>query len=292
MGFDEPKILLIGGSGIDDAPAFSELPWVPFHTKYRTQWGDGSIEYKERKDGVIFIPRHGRPGRRFGPSRTQYAANLIAGRIMGARFVIATSAVGSMHDDRIKVGSLVVPGDYVDETGRDDNLFGTGIVVHANPNPAFSEGLKNILVDAYEGQDDVFSHLFIGGNYVCIPGDRFGTRAEGMKRAQYGDVVGMTVCPEASMALQLGMHYAVAAFPVDYNFDANHGAKTEEVMAGLFRPEGVPAFLEKVVEKAKGLAYTPPDQLARNIIVDNPDRIENKCLRRIADDLIRMYCSG
>ncbi|MBN1544499.1 MTAP family purine nucleoside phosphorylase [Candidatus Woesearchaeota archaeon] len=289
---DNCKTLLLGGSGIDDMPSFRDLEWNACRTGYATPYSDGVVWYKERDDGIIFIPRHGMKGRRFGPSRTQYAANLMAARLLGVRFVIATSAVGSMHKRSVKVGSLFVPSDYVDETGRDDNLFGSGIIVHANPHPAFSEGLRRVLKKAYAEHRDVFSGELGEGTYVCIPGDRFGTRAEGRKRADYGDVVGMTVCPEASMALQLAMHYAVAAFPVDYNFDANHGAQTEKVMKGLFRPEGVPRYLEDVVGEVKCLAYLPPDQLVNNIIVDDPGRIDNRFLRSIADDIIRMYCEG
>ena len=103
------KVALIGGSGIGDSPAFQDVAWEKFDTKFSDGFGKGLIEYQE-KDGVIFIPRHGH-SIRFGPSRTQYGANLIAARMLGVNTVVATSAVGSLRPD-IGIESLVIPDDY------------------------------------------------------------------------------------------------------------------------------------------------------------------------------------
>ena len=102
----------------------------------------------------------------------------------------------------------------------------------------------------------------------------------------------MTACPEASIAMQLNLHYAIAAFPVDIDIDANHENKTLEIMNNLSQPDKVPAYILKVIEKAKVFAKKtePLEQLRGNIIPGDTNRIQNKNLRKIADELIKIYC--
>ena len=288
-------VAIIGGSGVHDSPLFAGLEWKRFDTEYvesefvsgTTTQDRGNVEYQQG-DGVIFIPRHGH-NVRYGPSRTQYAANLIAAKELGAKIVIATSAVGSLIDD-MKVEDLVVPLDYIDESGRNDNLFGIDVIVHANPRPAFSEQLRAILIEKAT-EEIYFRQVHHDGRYVTIPGDRFGTTAEGKKRAGYADIVGMTICPEASMAMQLDLHYAVAAFVVDNDTDASHENGTLEVMQRLSASERVPMFITRVVERAQTLELPSRlPQLDGNIIPGDIRKIENQYLRKAAEELIAKYC--
>ncbi|MBI3032026.1 MTAP family purine nucleoside phosphorylase [Candidatus Woesearchaeota archaeon] len=293
-------VAIIGGSGINDMPMFKvqDDRWLTFDTKHKLTFPDGSktsgvVHYKlddEANPSVIFIPRHGIEGHRHGPSRTQYGANLITARRLGATVVIGISAVGSL-DREYPVSSLVVPSDYDDQTGRDDNLFGIGFVVHAHPNPAFSPELREILLKT-AGEKRYFEEVKPTGTYVCIPGDRFGTRAEGIRRLYHGKIVGMTICPEASMAMQLGLHYACAAIVVDNNFDANHEGGTLKVMEELSAPDKMPAYVTEAVKKACEYAKTAQSipQLRGNIIPDDLNRIRNPHLRAIASDLVKVYC--
>ena len=290
------KVAVIGGSGINDTPLVQNLEWRTIDTGFTTKYQDGTItggkvEYQQGND-FIFIPRHGR-NIRYGPSRTQYAANLIAAKALGARVVIATSAVGTYYGETHPVKSLVIPDDNVDESGRDKNLFGTGLVVHANPKPPFSEGLREIIYRCAIRTDYGFGGVINGGTYVTIPGDNFGTRAEGLKRRQYATIVGMTANPELDMALQLGLHYAIVAFPVDKDLDANHTHGTLKVMHELSQPNMVPAYMTAVVQEARTFAESPGQlpQLKGNIIpCKNPEIIGNEYLRRFAIELMRDYC--
>ncbi len=285
------KVAIIGGSGVHDAPTFQSIEWNCLETAVLNGYGDGKIWYQEN-DGVVFIPRHGghpKNNPQYSPSRTQYAANVVAAKALGAQFVIGISAVGSFHPDRISVGSLVIPHDYIDESGRDDNLFGPGIILHANPRPAFSPSLRGILISCAREMAELFEEVHEEAVYVTIPGDRFGTAAEGRKRAEYADIVGMTACPEAAMAVQLNLHYALAAFPVDIDSDANHEGKTVEVMRTLSSPEKVPAYVDRVIERALKLPSTPLSQLKGNIIPGDVDLIENPLLRKAACELLQMY---
>ena len=92
------------------------------------------------------------------------------------------------------------------------------------------------------------------------------------------------------MAMQLNLHYAIAAFVVDN--DASHEHGTREVMKRLSVPERVPAYIAAVIERAKEFAETagPLPNLEGNIIPGDTARIKNLNLTRIADELIQTYC--
>jgi 5'-methylthioadenosine phosphorylase len=283
------KIAIIGGSGISDSPAFEGLEWKLFDTGISNGVRDGIVAYQESDDGIIFIPRHGHGKKKYGPSNTQYAANIVTAKMLGANAIIAASAVGSLKSDRIEIGSLVIPDDYVDDSGRADTLIPTGIVIHLSPRPAFSQELSKILYEEAAGKG-YFSGVYKRATYVTIPGDRFGTAAEGKRRSQYADIVGMTLCPEVSMAMQAGMQYAVACFVVDVDSNANHEGQTLEVMRKLSHSEKVPAYISKVVQRAKQISFPQLSQLKGNIIPGDLNRINNEYLRKIADEVVKQYC--
>lgn len=296
------KLAIIGGSGIQDDPQFHAAEWKRVDSQlvieYYNGFADGFVDCRV-SDDLIFIPRHGRDTEdsvRYGPSRTQYAANLIAAKILGATAVVAFSAVGSLWEEKIHVKDLVVPDTYDNQSGRDENLFGIGFVMHSAGVPAFSEGLRELLIAA--GKDLVgegenrFHCLHETGTYVCIPGDGFGPKAEGYRRAQQGaDIVGMTLCPEARMAVQLDLPYACAALPVDLDLDANHERSTMRVMGEL--GPVVQEYIRRLVPPAIAFAQQEHrlSQLGGGIIAQRFDRIPNPHLRQIAQELRAKYCS-
>ncbi|MBW2972192.1 MTAP family purine nucleoside phosphorylase [Candidatus Woesearchaeota archaeon] len=296
MVYEGNRVVLLGGSGLTETERFRGVKWLPVHTTYRVTWPegtvtDGTVWYQESDDGVIFIPRHGTEMHgQFGPSRTQYAANLIAAKTLGADRVIATSAVGGLQEGIAPGRMVVLPSDFDDQSGRDDNLFGAGFVMHVNPRPPFSAELRKIVRECCIDLERSFDNYF-GGTYVCIPGDRFGTAAEGKRRtAQGGTIVGMTLCPEASVALQLGLHYFPICVPVDMDDDAKH-SNTKYVMHVMSAPERLPKLIDAVLEKVKSAELGRLEQLAGNIIAQDTSKIQNRFLRRFADELIREYCN-
>lgn len=312
-------VAVIGGSGVSDCPIF-DSDWKTIETGYSNGHGSGRVWYKKNND-VIFIPRHGYKDdsidETFGPCRTQYAANLIAIRMIAARekkpvVVLATSAVGILNDRSththatsfhgptepaqtvvgkrysLELPSLVVPDDVIDESLRNDNLYGVGVVMHVNPRPPFSTPLREIILTEARTLNTT-GRVDERATYVCIPGDRFGTTAEGKKRGMYADIVGMTVCPEVFMALQLGLHYAVMCFPVDKDTDARHD-KTLDWMKRYSEPEQVPQLLMNVIPKAQEFADTAPqlEQLKENVIFGDLNRIQNEALRESARELKKL----
>jgi 5'-methylthioadenosine phosphorylase len=79
----------------------------------------------------------------------------------------------------------------------------------------FCETLRGVLSEAAQelGTEEVHRQ----GTYVCIEGPAFSTRAESlMYRSWGGDLIGMTVMPEAKLAREAELHYALVAVPTDY----------------------------------------------------------------------------
>jgi 5'-methylthioadenosine phosphorylase len=148
---------------------------------------------------VAFLPRHG-AGHRIPPHRVNYRANLWALRKLGARRILATSSTGSLKRG-IRPGTLVVPDDYVGfwmiPTYHDDR------VVHATPD--MDEGLRSLLVKAAKSAG---ASARDGGVYVQTAGPRLETRAEIAFFRTLGDVLGMTMASEATLAAELGLAYA------------------------------------------------------------------------------------
>src|SRR5260221_159977 len=73
-----------------------------------------------------------------------------------------------------------------------------------------------------------------GGTFVTIEGPRFSTKGESLVWRQLGmDIIGMTTSPEAFLAREAEMHYAVMAHVTDY--DVWHGEPvSSEAVFGQF----------------------------------------------------------
>ena len=79
------------------------------------------IGTKEEKE-VCFIPRHGR-SHDIMPSKINYKANIYGAFKLGADFILATNAVGSL-DMNINPGTIAVPDQIIDFThGRASTFF-------------------------------------------------------------------------------------------------------------------------------------------------------------------------
>ena len=135
----EPTLGVIGGSGLYELPGLSAIERV----RLETPFGDPSDEFVIGRLGgtrLVFLPRHGR-GHRLLPSELPFCANLYGMKQLGAEWVVAVSAVGSLREE-IAPGHVVVPDQFIDRTrGRRSTFFGGGIVAHvqfADPPSTFA----------------------------------------------------------------------------------------------------------------------------------------------------------
>jgi len=148
---------------------------------------------------VAFLPRHGKD-HRIPPHKLNHRANLWALKEIGVTHVIGTSSTGSLKKT-IHPGSFVVPDDFVGFW--DIPTFYDDRVVHATP--SLDPSVRTALSEAAKG-----AKAFVRdrGVYVQTTGPRLETRAEIGFFKSIGDVVGMTMASEATLASELGLPYA------------------------------------------------------------------------------------
>jgi 5'-methylthioadenosine phosphorylase len=210
----EIKVGLIGGSGLGDALC-GEAPGG--RRPIDTPFGRPSDELTETEwDGVpvAILNRHG-PGHVIPPSMVNYRANVYALKQAGCSHVIASGAVGSLRE-RIAPRDLVICDQVIDKTcRRQPTFFDEHLAVHVEQAAPFCPVLrKHLLACAAPGGCTVHPR----GTYVCMEGPAFSTRAESeMHRAWGGDLIGMTAMPEAKLAREAEMAYALVGLVSDYD---------------------------------------------------------------------------
>lgn len=228
---------VIGGSGLGDALA-QQLTGVQKH-EIQTPFGKTSGPVVVGRLGerqIMFVNRHG-PGHAISPSEVPYAANLFAFKQLGVHTVIASGAVGSLRSE-IAPGDLVIVDQFIDKTFRRLNTFFTGYAaVHCEMAEPACGRLRAALVRVAEPMG---IRIHAKGTYVCMEGPQFSTRAESlMHRAWGGDLIGMTALPEAKLAREAQMCYALIALASDYDcwrpHDPSKARQTllQEIMANL-----------------------------------------------------------
>jgi 5'-methylthioadenosine phosphorylase len=204
---------VIGGSGIYRLAAGESFESIEVDTPF----GRPSALVARGAIGgapVAFIPRHGE-GHRFSPTDVPYRANIYALKALGVTHVVSVSAVGSLRDD-LPPRTLVSPDQIVDRTvARPRTFFDRGIVAHVGLADPFCEPLRQRLVEAAARAE---RPLRTGGAYLCIEGPQFSTRAESRLYRSWGaSVIGMTAMPEARLAREAELCYAMLALVTDYD---------------------------------------------------------------------------
>jgi len=160
------------------------------------------------------LSRHG-PGHTLSPSEVPFSANIFALKKLGVHTIISSGAVGSLRDE-IAPGDLVVVDQFIDKTFRRQSSFFNGYgAVHCEMAEPVCSRIQKVLLDTAK-TIDVKTHP--KGTYVCMEGPQFSTKAESlMHRAWGGDLIGMTAMPEAKLAREAQICYALVALPSDYD---------------------------------------------------------------------------
>ena len=237
----EPVIGIIGGSGLYEMEGITHLR----EERVTTPFGDPSDAYiLGRLDGhaVAFLARHGR-GHRLLPSELNFRANVYGFKVLGARWIISASAVGSMREE-IRPSDIVIPDQFFDRTrARASTFFGDGVVAHVSFADPVCPDLSELLFGVGR---DLGARMHKGGTYLCMEGPQFSTRAESRIYRSWGvDVIGMTNLQEAKLSREAEMCYATMALVTDY--DVWHEAEGDVTV------EKVIAILHKNVATAKAI---------------------------------------
>jgi len=173
---------------------------------------------------VALLPRHGE-GHVHGPSSVPYRANIWALKSLGVTHVLASGAVGSLREE-VAPRHLVIPDQVIDRTFRRAGTFFEDFVAHVEMAAPFCSNLRNVLVKAGTGLP---TRVHQGGTYVCMEGPQFSTRAESELHRSWGaSLIGMTVMPEAKLAREAELCYALVALPTDYDCWKPHPADLDQ----------------------------------------------------------------
>lgn len=163
---------------------------------------------------ITFLARHG-AGHRLPPSAVNYRANIDVLKRCGVTDLVSLSAVGSLRE-QMSPGEAVVVDQFIDRTAlRERSFFGTGLVAHVGMADPACPRLSGLLAAAAVRAG---AKVHAGGCYVAIEGPQFSTRAESrLYREWGGDVIGMTAMPEARLAREAELPYALLALVTDWD---------------------------------------------------------------------------
>jgi 5'-methylthioadenosine phosphorylase len=204
---------IIGGSGVYDMDGLDGARWE----KIETPWGEPSDEIlRGTLEGVdmVFLPRHGR-GHVQTPTTINYRANIDALKRAGVTDIISVSACGSLRED-LPPGTFVLADQFIDRTfAREKSFFGPGFVAHVSMAHPVCPKLVDALEEAAKEAGIPFRR---GGTYLAMEGPQFSSQAESNVYRAWGcDVIGMTAMPEAKLAREAELPYAIVAMVTDFD---------------------------------------------------------------------------
>ena len=215
------NIAIIGGTG------FSEK--VEEYQSCMTDYGQvdiGTLELGDKE--VFFAARHKELE---VPHLVNYRANIQALKMQGVDTIYAVSAAG-------RLGESVWPGHLgaVEDVDWDDlnrvmTFAEKGLLLHASMDEIMSPKLRQYLSEAWDAVENQITEFYMesqdlkagfcdGGTYFNIQGPAFTTPAR-EKRLRTSVVaprfIGQTIVPEAHLAREMAMSYAVLAMCVDHS---------------------------------------------------------------------------
>ncbi|HEU5198678.1 MAG TPA: S-methyl-5'-thioadenosine phosphorylase [Ktedonobacterales bacterium] len=272
----QAKIGVIGGSGLYQMEGMSDVQEVRVDTPFGAPSDSISVGNVEGVS-VAFLPRHGR-GHRISPSELPARANIWAMKNLGVEWLLSVSAVGSLREEVAPLDFLV-PDQLFDRTrSRVNSFYEGGIVVHCTFADPFCPTLSSAVSAAAESLSNVKVHR--GGTYICMEGPLFSTRAESRIYRQWGvDVIGMTALPEAKLAREAEMHYAILACITDYDswHETEESVTVEMVVANLQQNvRNAQLVIREVARHAATLgehATCDCDHALANAVLTNPKMI-------------------
>ena len=209
----QAKIGVIGGSGLYDIKGMTDIEEVDLDTPFGKP-SDTITVGKLEGVGIAFLPRHGK-GHRISPTEIPVRANIYALKSLGVEYIIAVNAVGSFRAE-VKPGDLLIPDQIIDRTrSRVNSFFEGGIVVHIQFADPFCPVLSQIL---YDSAQEAGATVHQNGTYIAMEGPALSTLAESRLYRSWGaSIIGMTAFPEAKLAREAEICYAIIAGITDYD---------------------------------------------------------------------------
>jgi len=271
---------IIGGSGLYDIEGLEDEQWIAIDTP----WGEPSDEILCGRIGdvkVRFLPRHGR-GHPVSPTDLNSRANIDALKRTGCTDLLAISAVGSLREE-IEPGRFAVVEQFIDRTvARPSTFFGSGFVAHVSMADPVCPRLSEMVAKAISKAK---GKVATGATYLAMEGPQFSTRAESrMYRAWGADVIGMTAMPEAKLAREAELPYALVGMATDYDCwrdgEEVDVAKVIEQMTenGELARATVKNFIAALPKKR---AASPIDTTLDDAVITAPDEHDPDMMARL-----------
>lgn len=210
---ETPLLAVIGGTGLYSMPELKDITEYDLDTPF----GKPSAPVIVGKLGgfpIAFLARHGM-NHKLIPSEINFRANTYALKMLGVRKVVSVNAVGSLREDYAP-GHIVIPDQLFDFTrDRKRTFFGDGITAHISVAEPFCQELSDEIAKSLI-ESGVIVHR--GGTFLTIEGPRFSTKGESNVFRSWGmSIIGMNTSPEAFLAREAEMAFAVLAHVTDYD---------------------------------------------------------------------------
>ena len=272
---------IIGGSGLYEIDALEDAQWI----EVNSPWGEPSDQILCGSIGhvrVRFLPRHGR-GHPIIPGRIDARANIDALKRSGCTDILAISAVGSLSEE-LSPGRFVAVDQFIDNTkGRPSSFFDSGFVAHVPFGDPVCPRLSKHAAKAVEKSGgDVTS----GATYLAMEGPQFSTRAESKLYRHWGaEVIGMTAMPEAKLAREAELPYALLAMVTDWDSWRDDEATVDvaEIVAQMQKNsdlarKSVEAFCRGLPKKRNP---SPIDRALDDAVITAPDHHDKELMTKL-----------
>ena len=224
----QAEIGIIGGTGVYDPKMLKNIKKVKIKTPFGQPSDDITLgDLGGRK--IAFINRHG-PGHSISPHMVNSRANIWALKKIGVVRILSPGAVGSLKES-YKPGDMVITDQFVDFTkNRKYTFFESGKVYHTSLADPFCDELRSGLISS---ANDIGINVKTKGTYICVEGPRFSTRAESRMFRNFGDIIGMTLVPECSLAREAEICYAAINTITDYDVWAEKPVTMDEIITTM-----------------------------------------------------------
>lgn len=277
---EKADIGVIGGSGLYQMEGLENVRQVELTTPFGEPSSPVTLGTLAGKQ-IAFIARHGF-GHTLSPAEVNYRANVYALKMLGISRLLSISAVGSLREE-FAPGHIVIPDQLFDHTlKRPRSFFGEGLVVHVGVADPFCAEFSRQVYDAVR---DSGGTVHSGAALITIEGPRFSTRAESNAYRSWGlDLIGMTACPEAFLAREAELCYAIMAHVTDYDvWHASEEVVTVEMVIRTLLANTATAqqAVHKLAERVDPQADCACHHALRDALITHPGRISPETRSRL-----------
>ncbi len=200
---------------------------------------------------MVFLPRHGRGHVHLRPPRSITGPISTRWKRAGCHRCHLGLGLRLVPRGNCPPGHFVIADQFIDRThAREKSFFGRGFVAHVSLAHPVCPGLVKALAEAAAEEGIACT---TGGTYLAMEGPQFSTLAESNLYRSWGcSVIGMTAMPEAKLAREAELPYAIVAMVTDFDcWHSSHDHVTvEQVIRVLFgNADRARALIKRVVPK-------------------------------------------